>query len=103
MQNPSGRAEGTSQNHKKVVKILRNLPFNTAVSSFMICVNELTEQKCNKKDILSPLTILISSFAPHIAEELWQFSATRKAWSMQIFPNGISSILQNNRFVSGFI
>jgi leucyl-tRNA synthetase len=56
---------------KKTQEDIEKFAFNTAVSSFMICVNELTDLKCNKREILSPLTILISSFAPHIAEELW--------------------------------
>ncbi len=46
--------------------------FNTGVSGFMVCVNELTDLKCHKKDILQPLIILLSSYAPHIAEELWR-------------------------------
>ena len=56
---------------KKVQEDIERLSFNTSVSAFMICVNELTTLKCNKRAILEPLTILISSFAPHIAEELW--------------------------------
>ncbi len=56
---------------KKVSEDIERFSFNTAVSSFMICVNELSDLKCNKREILSPLAILISSFAPHIAEELW--------------------------------
>ena len=46
--------------------------FNTGVSGFMVCVNELTDLKCHKKAILQPLIILLSSYAPHIAEELWR-------------------------------
>ncbi len=60
--------------HKTIKKIgedLDRFSFNTGVSTFMICTNELTEQKCNHKDVLEPLVVLISSFAPHIAEELW--------------------------------
>ena len=45
--------------------------FNTGVSNFMICVNELTDQKCNNKAILQELVVLISPYAPHVAEELW--------------------------------
>lgn len=56
---------------KKVSEDIERFSFNTAVSAFMICVNELSDLKCHKKEILSPLTILLSSFAPHIAEELW--------------------------------
>src|SRR5690606_32673756 len=46
--------------------------FNTSVSSFMICVNELTAQNCRSRAILEPLALLVSPYAPHIAEELWQ-------------------------------
>lgn len=57
---------------KKVTEDIENYSFNTSVSAFMICVNELTELKCSKREILEPLCILISPFAPHIAEELWE-------------------------------
>ncbi len=55
----------------KVEKDIESFSLNTAVSAFMICVNELTEHKCRKKEILEPLIVLISPFAPHLAEELW--------------------------------
>lgn len=60
--------------HKTIKKIQEDMDryvFNTAVSAFMICVNELTEQKCNNKVILQDLIILLVPYAPHIAEELW--------------------------------
>lgn len=60
--------------HKTIKKItfdIEHFSFNTSVSAFMICVNELTQQKCNKRSILEPLTVLIAPFAPHIAEELY--------------------------------
>jgi leucyl-tRNA synthetase len=60
--------------HKTIKKIQEDMDryvFNTAVSAFMICVNELTEQKCNNKAILQHLTVLLVPYAPHIAEELW--------------------------------
>jgi leucyl-tRNA synthetase len=57
---------------KKVEEDIENFSFNTSVSTFMIAVNELTAQKCNKRAILEPLLILISPYAPHIAEELWE-------------------------------
>ena len=60
--------------HKTIKKIeddLDRFSFNTGVSNFMICVNELTDHKCNNKAILSDLTVLLSPYAPHIAEELW--------------------------------
>ena len=57
---------------KKVAEDIENFSFNTSVSTFMICVNELTAQKCTSIAILSPLTVLVSPYAPHIAEELWE-------------------------------
>ncbi|EDP98440.1 class I tRNA ligase family protein [Kordia algicida OT-1] len=57
---------------KKVQEDIENFSFNTSVSTFMICVNELTDQKCTSRAILEPLTILVSPYAPHIAEELWE-------------------------------
>lgn len=57
---------------KKVTDDLERYSFNTCVSNFMICVNELTDQKCNNKYILEQLVILISPYAPYIAEELWE-------------------------------
>ncbi len=56
---------------KKIQEDIERFSFNTAVSAFMICVNELTELKCNKRAILSDLAILLSPYAPHIAEQLW--------------------------------
>lgn len=56
---------------KKVAEDIENLSFNTSVSEFMICVNGLAQHRCNKRSILEPLTIALSPFAPHIAEELW--------------------------------
>lgn len=57
---------------KKVTEDIENFSFNTSVSQFMICVNELSQQKCRHRAILEPLAILISPYAPHIAEELWE-------------------------------
>lgn len=56
---------------KKVTADIENFSFNTSVSAFMICVNELTSLAANKREILKPLLILLSPYAPHIAEELW--------------------------------
>ncbi|OGS75461.1 MAG: leucine--tRNA ligase [Flavobacteria bacterium RIFCSPLOWO2_12_FULL_31_7] len=56
---------------KKVTEDIENFSFNTSVSQFMICVNELQQLKCNHKAILEPLALLVSPYAPHIAEELW--------------------------------
>ena len=56
---------------KKVTADIENFSFNTSVAAFMICVNELTQQKCHSLSVLEPLLILLAPFAPHITEELW--------------------------------
>ncbi|MFS4454682.1 leucine--tRNA ligase [Maribacter sp. 2304DJ31-5] len=71
----SEEPEGAKTLHKTIKKVaedIKNFSFNTSVSTFMICVNELTAQKCTSRTILEPLAILISPYAPHIAEELWE-------------------------------
>ena len=57
---------------KKVNEDIENFSFNTSVSQFMICVNELSTLKCHHRDVLAPLAVLVAPFAPHIAEELWK-------------------------------
>lgn len=57
---------------KKVSADIEAFSYNTSISAFMICINELQQLKCNKKCILEPLVVLIAPFAPHIAEELWE-------------------------------
>lgn len=60
--------------HKTIKKVQEDMDryvFNTSVSAMMICVNELTEQKCNNKTVLQDLVVLLAPYAPHIAEELW--------------------------------
>jgi len=74
--------------HKTIQKIghdIEKFSFNTSVSAFMICVNELNSLKCNKRDVLEPMAVLIAPFAPHIAEELWNMlgyteSVTKAEW-----------------------
>ncbi len=56
---------------RKVEEDIERFSFNTSVSSFMICINELTDLKCNKRKIIQDLVIVLSSYAPHISEELW--------------------------------
>ena len=60
------------QTIKKVTEDIEQFSFNTCISAFMICVNELSSQKCNHRSILEPLAILLSPFAVHLAEELWE-------------------------------
>ena len=74
---------------KKVNEDIENFSFNTSVSQFMICVNELTAQNCHERAILEPLTVLISPYAPHIAEELWSQLKDLKIEELKDF-NGIS-------------
>lgn len=71
---------------KKVEEDINNLSFNTSVSEFMICVNELTQLKCNKKDILEPLVIALSPFAPHTSEELWLLLGNDQSVIYAAFP-----------------
>ncbi|TSE10039.1 leucine--tRNA ligase [Aquimarina algiphila] len=71
---------------KKVEEDIENFSFNTSVSTFMIAVNELTAQKCNSRVILEPLTILVSPYAPHIAEELWQKLGHSESIATEAFP-----------------
>ena len=68
-------AEELKSLHKLIKKVsgdIEAFSYNTSVAAFMICVNELTALKCNKRAVLEPLVILIAPFAPHIAEELWE-------------------------------
>jgi leucyl-tRNA synthetase len=57
---------------KKIGEDTERFSYNTAVSAFMVCVNELTDLQCHKKEVLQPLLIILSPYAPHISEELWQ-------------------------------
>jgi leucyl-tRNA synthetase len=72
---------------KKITEDIERFSFNTSVSNFMICVNELTEAKCNKKSILEPLLICLSPYAPHITEELWRQLGHTESISTAPFPD----------------
>jgi leucyl-tRNA synthetase len=87
--------------HKTIKKIqddTERISFNTAVSSFMICVNELTELKCNKRAILNELVILVSPYAPHIAEELWSLLGNKGNVCNATFPEYNAAFTIDNTF-----
>ncbi len=84
---PEGATNASAQNtneatseelkslHKLIKKVSQDIPqfsYNTSISAFMICVNELTAQKCTNREVMKTLVVLIAPFAPHIAEELWE-------------------------------
>jgi leucyl-tRNA synthetase len=71
---------------KKVEEDIENFSFNTSVSTFMIAVNELTAQKCSSRAILEPLLVVISPYAPHIAEELWSQLGHKESIAYAAFP-----------------
>lgn len=71
---------------KKVTDDIERFSFNTGVSNFMICVNELSSLKCNKQQVLDPLTALIAPFAPHIAEELWHLLGHNDSVTLASYP-----------------
>ncbi len=71
---------------KKVEEDIERYSFNTVVSAFMICINELTDQKCNSREIISDFTILLSSYAPHIAEEIWNRLGNQQSVTTASFP-----------------
>ncbi len=76
--------------HKTIKKIesdIESYSFNTAVSNFMIAVNELTDQNCVSSEILSPLLIILSPYAPHITEELWSLLGNQESITKESFPN----------------
>ena len=82
--------------HKTIKKIEEDnerFSFNTAVSAFMISVNELTDLKCNKRKILEPMSILISAYAPHLAEELWHLLGNTDSVVTADFPAFVADYL----------
>ena len=78
---------------KKVQEDIEGFSFNTSVSTFMVCVNELTALRCNKREILEPLILLMCSYAPHISEELWMLLGHKQGVSYQSFPKFKPSVL----------
>jgi len=87
--------------HKTIKKItfdIENFSYNTSVSAFMICVNELFTLKCNKKTILEPLVILLTPFAPHIAEELYRALGNKNTVCDAVFPVCNEDFLKESSF-----
>ena len=86
--------------HKLIGKVRTDIEafsFNTAVSAFMIAVNELTDLKCSKREVLEPLLILLAPFAPHIAEELWEALGHKDSITYASFPEYVEAYtIENN-------
>jgi leucyl-tRNA synthetase len=83
---------------KKVQEDIERFSFNTAVSQFMICVNELSDLNCHKKDILQDFIIIISPYAPHIAEELWEKLGKSTGLSKVPFPKFNEAFIKEDNF-----
>ena len=81
---------------KKVNEDIQSFSFNTSVSQFMICVNELSALKCHHKAILEPVAILIAPFAPHIAEELWKHLGHNESITYAPYPTHDDQYLQED-------
>ncbi len=83
---------------KKVEYDVEHYSFNTSVSEFMICANELSSLKCNKRAVLEPLTIVLASYAPHITEELWEKLGHTDSILNAKYPAFNESYLKENDF-----
>ncbi len=83
---------------KKVQEDIERLSLNTVVSNFMIATNELGTSRCNKRQVLEPLTIALSSYAPHICEELWELLGHQNSINAASYPVVNESYLQEDEF-----
>ncbi len=83
---------------KKVTDDIENFSFNTSVSNFMICVNELTDLKCSKQAILQELLVILSPYAPHISEELWHQLSNKESITKASFPTFNAEYLVEDEF-----
>lgn len=83
---------------KKVAEDVDRLSFNTSVSAFMICVNELSQLKSNKWEILMPLLIILNPYAPFVTEYLWWKAGNKKSIVHAAFPDFDASLLEENTF-----
>jgi leucyl-tRNA synthetase len=87
--------------HKTIKKITEDIPkmsFNTSVSAFMMCVNDLTSLKCHKREVLEPLLILLAPFAPHITEELWEQLGRTESIHTATWPDYNEDYIKENAF-----
>lgn len=87
--------------HKTIKKVeydIENFSFNTSIPAFMICTNELTALKCNKRAILEPLVIALAPFAPHMAEELWSLLGHTQSITKESFPQWEEKFLVEDAF-----
>ena len=88
-----------NQTIKKVTNDIEKFSLNTCVSSFMICINKLSEEKCNNESVLKQLLVLISPFAPHFAEELWSLMGNKESIVDEPFPIHDDSVLVESQKV----
>ncbi len=87
--------------HKTIKKVeydIENFSFNTSIPAFMICTNELTALKCNKRAVLEPLVIALAPFAPHMAEELWSLLGHSQSITKESFPRWEEKFLVEDAF-----
>lgn len=87
--------------HKTIKKVeydIENFSFNTSIPAFMICTNELTALKCNKRAVLEPLVIALAPFAPHMAEELWSLLGHAQSITKESFPKWEEKFLVEDAF-----
>ena len=99
--NEKANADELKTLHKTIKKIeddIERFSFNTGVSAFMICVNELSELKCNKREIIEPLAILLAPYAPHIAEEIWSLLGNANSVTEATFPVFEEKFVKENNF-----
>ena len=82
----------------KVETDIENFSYNTSVSAFMIALNELSALKCNKREIIEPVVVLLSPFAPHICEELWNRLGHNESISFATFPEYVEAYTVENTF-----
>ncbi len=83
---------------KKIREDIERFSFNTCISNFMVCVNELTDLKCSKKEVLKDLVVLLAPFAPHAAEELWEKLGNKSSVTTATYPQHDVKYLVESKF-----